>query len=361
MSSTDDQSDSESDSSDSSFSWDEAYNFELIDVSTKKKYNTIKSKSKSKKKRLKRKHVKKKEETVNPTPNAIIHFIKLCRTITTCNASQLQQFMSQMINIFDKSNKNNILKNILLNGLRSHYKAIPLQLYQKIDTIDNIHPKIRYDDSFPNDEDDNEQQIENKESISHQEIPKTLLTIPKDVLCYNLNFLHIKDIFSISKVCRYLSVISYDGNSIYHLTFPGIIDFIHCSIHSKYSKIKSLTLNTDFPGHSWSKEHFAKMCQHWNKLECLKICGKEYTVWTHSYKPINIFESIKRYFPSVLNLKTLTLSNTIIDTKFMNTNINQTMLQYLSLNDVTISFKMIQCLMKFTNLKRLCLKNVTRN
>eukprot|EP01084_Bolivina_argentea_P292498 502857_1 len=37
------------------------------------------------------------------------------------------------------------------------------------------------------------------------------------------------------------------------------------------------------------------------------------------------------------------------------------MLQYLSLNDVTISFKMIQCLMKFTNLKRLCLKNVTRN
>eukprot|EP01084_Bolivina_argentea_P020096 37396_1 len=322
---------STSDSSDSCPSCNEKYNFKLIDTS-KLRSLPVPSQISMDERNI---NVTKQDSQIHPIQNPIVHFIKLSRVLLSCNPSQLAQLLSHIINSFVKHNQFDAIKNILLNGFHKNITNISGQIFEDIHKIDAIVSQLAFNDSFPNDDEDDNQ--ENKKENRDQDRKNTnnktgyiksgLLFMPKDLICYNLNFLNIQDIFSISKTCRYLYVIACDPNSIYHININSIIDFNHCSTDIRYSKIKSLTFSESF--HKWKQNDLANICKLWKKLESLKVCGNKY-IWSYNKTNNNIFQSIKQYFPSMLNLKRLSLNviKDCFDTNFITTHINPILLQY---------------------------------
>eukprot|EP01084_Bolivina_argentea_P036273 67142_1 len=109
---------------------------------------------------------------------------------------------------------------------------------------------------------------------TNEQIDFCFLQIPDDLLSSILNFLTISDVISVGKTCQQLLKISKQSNSIYHLTFPGIVDFNHCSTEARFSNIRSLELNDKYPGAGWlDLNDFMNVCSMWKSVECLTISG----------------------------------------------------------------------------------------
>eukprot|EP01083_Nonionella_stella_P227628 807458_1 len=94
------------------------------------------------------------QQKVEPRAHKIVSMMKLSRKLLHYTPSQLKPFLTEMMDIFDENDEFEIFIKVILNGLSKYYHMIPHVVYENIETMESIQSKIVFNDSFPNDSDE---------------------------------------------------------------------------------------------------------------------------------------------------------------------------------------------------------------
>ena len=78
----------------------------------------------------------------------IIPLIKICRLIQSCNNTQLTQFLSKLVSIFNNRKSISLWKNIILKGICNDYSNISEEIFNEIQFLLPSEKQLSINDSI---------------------------------------------------------------------------------------------------------------------------------------------------------------------------------------------------------------------